>query len=420
MPLPMLAGEMATAFGALPAASAKLCGDFYPVAPVRAEPQLVCEVFEGEAALAMAAPAWRALEDAGGVPTPFQSLALAKAAARVHLAQGERPLIAVVREGSRSDGRPMALLAGVVGRQGGMSTLRFLGDPLIQYGDAVAAPDVEPRHLAAAWQALASPAHAGLVYLRKVRADARIAPLLRERTIPVAEEVAPFVGVSGETLRNARDERELRRFRRRLADLGEVRFAVLEGEAARPVLEEAIALKREWLRERDLASLVIGDRRWEAALVETARADDRAAGAASRAARLVVAALTVNGRSAAIEVGLVLEDTWHAYLGVTAPGFAKAGPGQVLMADTIAHCRAAGISVYDLLPPAQSYKQALANGSVTVNDYALALSAAGRATLWAAQRLPAPKDMLAAMPAPLRRLVLRLALGTAAPAIGKN
>ena len=98
-------------------------------------------VHSGADAIEAAAPAWRALEQAGGAATPFQCLAVARAAAAVHLARGERPHIAVACDGDH----PVAILPGVIGRSAGVSTLRFLGDPLIQYGDVIASPEARRR-----------------------------------------------------------------------------------------------------------------------------------------------------------------------------------------------------------------------------------------------------------------------------------
>lgn len=396
MPLAMMLGELTGALEVLPGVCASLGeGARRRTAAAVATPVGEVQVFSGSGAVSAAAGAWRAIEAAGGLATPFQSLALAQAATGVHLDQGEEPLIAVVRH----DGCPVALFPGVVGRTGGIAVLRFLGDPLIQYGDILATPGASAQSIAAAFDAVADAQRASLLLLRKVRSDSRLASILSRRGHAVAEAAAPFVDVGSSENRNARDERELRRLRRRLAERGEVRFAVAEAAAARPLLRHALTLKRQWLSERDLASQVIGDRRWEAALV--AAAEDTAS------LRIAAAALTVDGRSAAIEIGFVSGGTWFAFLGATDPDFAKAGPGQVLMADIIDHCRQQGLGVYDLLPPAQPYKQALATGDIAVADYALPLDLRGRLAAWGARLRPAAKRALASMPPPLRRLIAR-------------
>ena len=137
----------------------------------------------GEDAVARVAPAWRNIEQNGGAATPFQSLAFAQRTAEVHLRRGETPRIVVVHD----SGRPAVVFPAVVGRWHGIPTLRFLGDPLIQYGDVIAAPDVSPKLLETAWRAATQSSGAWLVHLRKVRDGARIASTLARTTSILAE-----------------------------------------------------------------------------------------------------------------------------------------------------------------------------------------------------------------------------------------
>ena len=400
MPLPFLAGELAIATGEIAGAIEGLlgvCAGLYQGLRPRTEHAAADVVsFSGADAVEQAAPAWRYIERADGAATPFQSLALARTAAAVHVARGEQPHVVIVREA----GRPVVILAVVSGGWGGLRTLRFLGDPLIQYGDAIATPAARLHHFESALSAVAA-MPASLAVLRKVRADARIAPVLARHGTVVAEQEAPYVDVEGGVVRHARDERELRRFRRRLGERGDVNFALHRGNDAIGPLHEALRLKGQWLDERGLASQVIGDAGWEAVLEMLARDHPR---------MLAAASLTVGDTLAAIEVGLVHQQRWYAFLGATHPDFTRAGPGHVLMADTVAQCATEGLAVYDLLAPAQAYKRAMASGSVVIHDYAAALNLRGKLALWGARQLPAAKNAVNALPAPIRRAVLKLAL----------
>lgn len=357
----------------------------------RRQRERTVEVATGADAVNRAAPAWRAIERAGGAATPFQSLDFAACAAQVHLRRGETPRIAVVSEA----GRPMAVLPTVVRVWNGIRTIQFLGDPLIQYGDVAADPEAGPAHIQAAWHAAADPAAGQFVYLRKVRADARIAPLLGSATTVVAEHEAPFIAVQAPAAVSARDARELRRLRRRLAELGETKFEVLHGAVARFAVAEALACKRGWLDARGLGSSVVGDPDWEQALIALADAP-----------QLRVARLSVGGRTAAVEIGLVHGGRWCAYLGALAPEFAKAGPGQIQMADTVAHCRDNGLATYDLLAPADEYKRRMTRQAIPVRDHAAALGAGGRFGLLLARLVPLAKGWTGRLPRGLRRSLL--------------
>lgn len=385
----VFAGEIASVLESLPVACASL---YERLKRPLAAPTADTQILTGDDALQSAAPAWREIERAGGAATPFQGLALARAAADVHQARGEALHIAVVREG----GRPVVILPTVLGRFAGLRTLRFLGDPLIQYGDILATADARTHHIGSALRSLAAAAHASLIYLRHVRHDARVAAALAACFEAVSNDAAPYVDLSREPARKARDERELRRFRRRLAELGDLHIAFHEGREARTALREAIEIKRQWLKDRDLTSSVIGDRRWEDALLAASLSAD---------SQFVVGALTIGGRTAALEVGLVHNGAWHAYLGATVAEFGKAGPGHVLMAETFDYCRQRQLRAYDLLPPQQAYKQAVARDAVAVSDFALPLDLRGRIGVNLIRQRPRAKRALAAMPPALRRLL---------------
>lgn len=212
----------------------------------------------------------------------------------------------------------------------------------------------------------------------------------------IAEGHAPFVDLRVAKHSSSRHLREVRRLRRRLAEQGGLRFEIRQGQEAAGILEETLALKRAWLIERGLPSSVIGRPIWEGALFEMA-------GANSSSCAMTVARLIIGDRTAATEIGLVNATTWFAYTGALAPEFARHGPGHVLMEEIIKWCDETGRQVYDLLPPSQPYKTALANGTMLVRDYAVALDPAGRLMIPAIRFIPMAKRLAERVPLSLRR-----------------
>jgi len=67
----------------------------------------------------------------------------------------------------------------VIVRHGRLSVVRWMGEPVSQYGDVLieAAPD-QAAVLMQSWRFLARELGAAAISLRKVRADANVAPLL--------------------------------------------------------------------------------------------------------------------------------------------------------------------------------------------------------------------------------------------------
>jgi CelD/BcsL family acetyltransferase involved in cellulose biosynthesis len=354
-------------------------------------------VFEGAKAVEQAAVDWQMIERAGGAATPFQTLAMARAAADAHLRRGEIPRIAVVRR----DDRPVVVFPTVLVNQFGFKVARFLGEPLIQYGDVLCEPGTAKRYLAAAWQAAADPAVAHAIHLRKVRADARIVSILKDKATASNNDEAPFLDIVRASIRTGDEPRQLRRSRRKLTGLGTLRLDVTQGDTALNHLRDALALKRRWLAARGLSSSVIGNGDWEGALE---RLIDYGGGM-----RLRVAVLKVAERPAAYEVAFTTGDRWYAFIGAIGEEFARHSPGRVQVADTIAYCHANGFTHYDLLAPADDVKRGYCSDAVAVADYACALRPGGHLLSAAARLSPAAKAVFVRLPSALRKPILTLA-----------
>ena len=102
----------------------------------------------------------------------------------------------------------------------------------------------------------------------------------------------------------------------------------------------------------------------------------------------------------------MLECKGQRFLHVAVYGskFEKMGVGGLLLEYAVAGCWKDGIGRLDLLAPRHEYKMEFADGTVPVNDHAIALTLAGRAYargyLGMRRKLKAAVE---AMPAPARR-----------------
>jgi CelD/BcsL family acetyltransferase involved in cellulose biosynthesis len=352
---------------------------------------LQLEIFEGAEAIVQAKADWLELCGQGGAPTAFQSYAVATGCTAAHLKREEMPRIVVARR----DGRPVVIVPLVITTWIGARVARFLGDPLIQYGDVLAAPDAREEDIAAAWDVALSADVAAVALLRRVRDDAHTAAYLASRGTALYAQETALVDLRQTPTLSARDARELRRLHRRLAEQGTVEVRFPAGAEAELALQQALRLKRAWLSEHARASAVIGDSDWEAALAEWL-----ASGA------LRVAVLTVGGRLAAAELALSDAACWYGFLGAFHPDFARMGPGHVLTAACLDKARSGSLVCYDQLPPAQAYKRQQATHFLGVHDYALAFSAQGRLVVAAARLFPEFKSAFANLPLAMRKAVL--------------
>ncbi|MCW5691112.1 MAG: GNAT family N-acetyltransferase [Pseudolabrys sp.] len=376
-------------------ATSAMAGRLRPrTAVVAAGDSCLVSVLAGADAVERAACDWRQLESYGAAATPFQSLAVARAAAEAHHRRGDIPRVIVVRQGEH----PVVILPTVLTRQFGFRVARFLGDPLIQYGDALCEAGTPKRHIETALRAASDGVDA--INFRKVRDDARIAPVLRAAATPSNRDEAPFLDLT-HAAATGEEPRQLRRARRKLSSCGALRLEVTHGTAAHSHLRDALMLKRRWLQARRLPSGVIGNEHWEQALERLVGHDGRT--------RLHVAVLYAGERPAGYEVAFTAGDHWYAFLGAIADDFARHSPGRVQVADTIAWCRANGFRRYDLLAPADDVKRSYCNAAAAVADYACASRPGGHLLTLALRASPAAKALYVRLPAPLRRLALAVA-----------
>jgi CelD/BcsL family acetyltransferase involved in cellulose biosynthesis len=127
---------------------------------------------------------------------------------------------------------------------------------------------------------------------------------------------------------------------------------------------------------------------------------------------MLVSRLSLDGRTAAIEMGFCHRDSYHLYLGCYAPQFAKSGPGNILTERVLEWCAENGIERYDMLAPRSRNKSEWQSGDVAVLDFAIPLTAAGRFYKEAVlvRFSPALRNLFYALPAPLRTAIAASAL----------
>ena len=349
-------------------------------------------ISEGSEAIPLVEKDWRYLEGRSGRGTPFQSFTVAAALVKAHVRRGEVPRIVTVRCG----GQPVLIFPTVVTTFLGLPIIRFLGDPLIQYGDALAAPEVTPEDFADAWSAAVDPRLACFALFRRVRDDANVARFLSSQATKTHDEESPLIDLRVHCQLSARDQREVRRLRRRLSEHGNVEALFVSGLSGQSLMNEALRLKREWIKSHGYGSAVIGDPDWEQAIADLCRED------------LTMAVLTVGGRVAAVEAAFSDSTGWYSFIGAFEPAFANMGPGQVLTEECIAHASARGLAWYDQLPPSQAYKRKRATSAIGVRDYTLSLTPMGRLAHLATKTVPDLKSLLGALPTDTRRTLLAL------------
>ena len=277
----------------------------------------------------------------------------------------------------------------------GARVLRWLGEPWTQYGDVLAMPGPDRmRQLGLVWDEIRTWRDVDLLKLGRLRAGSIAAALPALDPLEAVHcEGAPFVDLlrSG---KNALKSKRLRARRRKLEEMGAVRFEIVTDPAfRRACVRDAIALKRAWLDARNLTSTGMWHRGLDMLMDELASSET-----------LVIGRLAVGEETAALELGLHGNGAFRSLLGCHDPKFANGSPGHLLIGHMIEWCVASGCRTYDLMLPADTYKSQWANDCVSVADHAVPMNWRGSLIASAYRMRPALKAAYHRLPQSIRRL----------------
>lgn len=323
------------------------------------------DVVETLAGVDALAEEWSALERATPEATGFQSFVWCRAWL-AHAAVA--PRIVCVRE----NGRLAMLVPLQIERRFGISVARWVGEPMTQYGDALALPDAGR----AQWRQLAEAEMSGwedvdLLALTRLRADGALS---FDAGGGEALLAAPFIDLARwRPQRRKSMERRLKR----LAARGTLSLSEAATPAAREsIARQALALKRGWLRRKGVFSAGLSNPASEPFLA-----------ALARDGHLRVNALCVGDEIAAIDLGFVGGGAYRSLLGCFEPRFADGSPGHALTAQIVARSAQEGLAAYDMLLPADSYKRFWATGETAIGAIYRPRNLKGRLAVFVFARL---------------------------------
>lgn len=380
----------------------------------RLSPLIKFDLVSDLAAFETLEPEWDALFDASGRPTQvFQTFAWNWHWCRHYLGQpASHPACTLAIVTGRISGKLVLVWPLVLERIAGLRQLNWMGDPVSQYGDVLAAPEADDDAvLLAAWSFARSATRADVAHLRKVRANSIAARALNRLGAKiVATEQAPYLDLTSISEANtcqqllvSKGRRNRRRHERRLADLGHITvFSPTGGEEADRLAQCAIDMKRQSLAGKGQISRAFADDRFKSFFADVAAGH-------IRPVPCRVAALQSNGQVAAIQIALDCKGHRFLHVTVYAREFEKFGAGALLLDREVQKCLEDGFTAFDLLAPLHPYKMEFAGSTVAVHDYTVAASLRGYlySSLVLSGRQRA-KKIIERMPASLRRYLASL------------
>lgn len=323
-------------------------------------------------------------------------------------------------------------LAIVTGRRGGRLVLAWplvsersavavklesMGAPVSQYSDALIEPSADATaQLREAWERVVAAVKPDVAWLPRVREDAAIAPLMKEIGAVATQHMeAPYVDLADtpdfDTYMHRRSSQARKRYRaaeRRIAKLGASTIELGGSEQARDLAATAIDMKRRQLAERGLVSPAFAERELGDFFADAVRGGSHPTGAK-------VLALQCEGECAAANIVVGCRDRMLGHVFTYDTRFAKDSVGAFLLHHTIKQAIADGHRTLDLMAPADEYKLRSADGSVGVDNWAIALSAKGAAFMRVYLMVARPllKAAVALMPGRLRRFIAQRYYGRA-------
>lgn len=315
----------------------------------------------------------------------------------------------------KDHGKPVLIWPLVVEKRFGATIVTGAGAPIAQYDDVLLDPACDAYEVVrCALDAVTEEFGTDCVLMERVREDGALCHALGGAVPVCSEEAAPYADLSqgAEALMATLKSRVLRQQRKRVARLhkaGTVAFEVASGPAeAEAWLREAMAMKRKWLRDTGRVSRAFVRAETEECLSDLARSlsDPDAT------PRMIVGRLTLDGATAAIEMGFRDRGTYHLYLGAFEAELGSFGPGNVLTQHMLEWCAANGVTRYDMLAPRSRNKREWQSGEVAVFDFAFPTTWRGRLYVETVLKRLAPglRRLFYAAPAPLRSALAGLAL----------
>ncbi len=269
----------------------------------------------------------------------------------------------------------------VISRPLGLKVIKWIGEPVSQYGDILMKVDVNnPLWLKEGFNYLNKTLKPDLFHMRKIRFDATITPLAEMYNATLLEETAaPYIEIRGDKdftefnkRYSQRSRKSKRRHRRKLEEKGEVTFSVFEeSPEANRAANHAIVLKRQWLKATKTVSPAFNGSVIDKFFDNASKPNDHPAG-------IRVSELCVDNHPAALEIGVLVKDYYGAHLGAYDPAYIAHSPGSLQMQDTIAELINQGVKTIDLFAPADGYKFEWTEQTVPVYDFSYATSFLGK------------------------------------------
>lgn len=294
----------------------------------------------------------------------------------------------------------------------GLNTLISLSEPHGQLSNVLADPEIDAdAAINACWEHMCRLPGIDVIELPNVPATSTLGQaLLSEEEIAASEnacsimDLTVFDGWEGyQKSLSSGTRRNRRRKRKKLSDMGELKFSVHEAgsDEYQRLVTQSLKFKQQWLNELGKASRALsmdGTREFLQGLQD----------APDGSARCYAGSLTLGDRMIACEFGFERHGHYIGYLGAFDWDLAAHSPGKLEMEEMLGWCMAQEFEWFDLLGNASTYKDDWSNMSVPLVDLHVGLTTLGKAhaTLWSKRLRPALKGAIESLSGDHRKFLM--------------
>lgn len=353
---------------------------------------------------------WRALESAHATPRNFfQSFAWCSTWAKVYLADDTHTAVKTIV--AREEGKVVMIWPLMVVRQGPITILKWLSDPVGQYGDVlIGGTKSHEKWLTLAWSRITTDTDIDGIALKHVREDANAYQFLCGKCAVLADvQKAPQLDLtafataedySAALSRNQRSQRS--KLRKKLDQDGAVSFDVHRGDRAfAQAVQTALAYKKAWLDERGLKADIIGDPRFEELLTTLGAVDESA---------IAAGVLSVAETPLSVDLAFTYKGRYFGCVISENPESVAKSPTKVHLDLRQKTCIDEAYSEFDMMLPASAFKAHWTDSTVEVSDFTRAMNLWGLlyCSVYLGRVRPALKRLYYAIGTTPRTVLLKL------------
>ena len=293
-----------------------------------------------------------------------------------------------------------------------VKVLRFLGEPLIQYGNILLDHELlSAANLKLCWQEIKRQANCDAIVLDRFTPQSPLYRLCNENKRYQSSDVATslidvrqfndaesFIQSQTRSMRKSR-----KRKRKKLEAFGDVKFEVVDGKSPlfTDLVKTAMQMKVDWLNSSGRSTASMLDIRTLQLLTALQTGSNNTSGP-------VAMSYSLNGKPIALEIGFCHKLHYYSFIGAFDWQMREFSPGKLQLEEAVKWTIENEFETYDFLGNPSEYKDSWTNKTISIFGYSTGKTFLGiiYANYWKPQIRPAIKTIFTWMPISIRQKIV--------------